>query len=109
MSMSNVANIIAEQIGSRAFVMMGAKNLMGGESHLQFKIGANSKKVTHITVTLTDADLYTVRFDKVTKIGFNAKTGAVTGGVKTLAEVERVEVSQLREIITANTGLYLSL
>jgi hypothetical protein len=109
MGMSNVANIIAEQIGNRAFAMMGAKNLLGGPSHLQFKIGTNGKKVTHVTVTLTADDLYTVRFDRVTKIGFNAKTGAVTGGVKQLQEVERVDVGQLRRIISEGTGLYLSL
>lgn len=107
--MSSVANVIAEQIGNQAFVMMGAKNLLGGENHLQFKIGTNAKKVTHVTVTLTSDDLYTVRFDKVTKIGFNAKTGAMKGGVKMLQEVEGVEVSQLRDVISAGTGLYLSL
>lgn len=105
----DVANTIREQIGHQAFVMMGAKNLLGGDSHLQFKIGANGKKVTHVTVTLTSNDLYTVRFDKVTKIGFNAKSGAVTGGVKTLQEVEGVDVGQLRRIISEGTGLYLSL
>lgn len=104
-----VANVIAEQIGNRAFVMMGAKNLLGGENHLQFKVGANGKKVTHVTVTLTSEDLYTVRFDRVTKIGFNPKTGALTGGVKTLAEVERVDVAHLRSVISEHTGMYLSL
>jgi hypothetical protein len=62
-----------------------------------------------VTVTLTGDDLYTVRFDRVTKIGFNAKTGNVTGGVKTLAEVEHVSVDQLRTVISDGTGLYLSL
>jgi hypothetical protein len=106
---TNVANVIAEQIGHRAFVMMGAKNLLGGDRHLQFKVGTNSKKVTHVTVTLTGDDLYTVRFDRVTKIGFNAKTGATTGGVKMLAEIESVSFDQLRGIISENTGMYLSL
>jgi hypothetical protein len=103
------ANVIADQIGNRAFVMMGAKNLLGGENHLQFKIGSNSKKVTHVTVTLTSDDLYTVRFDRVTKIGFSEKTGKTTGGVKVLAEVEAVSVDQLRATIEHHTGLYLSL
>jgi hypothetical protein len=101
--------MISAQIGQRAFVMMGATNLLGGESHLQFKIGSNGKKVTHVTVTLTGDDLYTVRFDRVTKIGFNAKTGATTGGVKMLREVESVSVDQLRNVISDNTGMYLSL
>lgn len=104
-----VAEEIAKQIGHRAFAMMGAKNLLSSEDHLQFKIGTNAKKVTHITVTLTSDDLYTVRFDRVTKIGFNAKTGAVTGGVKTLAEVEMVDVASLHRVISEHTALYLSL
>lgn len=104
-----VANVIAAQIGNRAFVMMGAKNLLGGESHLQFKIGQNGKRVTHVTVTLTSDDLYTVRFDRVTKIGFSTKTGKTTGGVKMLAEVESVSFDQLHSIISENTGMYLSL
>jgi hypothetical protein len=104
-----VANVIAEQIGHRAFVMMGASNLLGGEKHLQFKIGTNGKKVTHVTVTLTSDDLYTVRFDRVTKIGFSMKTGKTTGGVKMLAEVESVHVDQLHSIISEHTGMYLSL
>lgn len=104
-----VANKIAEQIGHHAFTMMGATNKLGGNSHLQFKIGANSKNVTHVTVTLTGDDLYTVRFDRVTKIGFSMKTGQTTGGVKTLATVEAVSVDQLRNVISEGTGLYLSL
>lgn len=104
-----VANLIAEQIGHKAFVMMGATNLLASEDHLQFKIGSNGKKVTHVTVTLTSDDLYTVRFDRVTRIGFNPKTGAVTGGVKMLAEVDSVHVDSLRNVISDNTGMYLSL
>jgi len=107
--MSSVAEQISAQIGHKAFVMMGAKNLLGGADHLQFKVGANGKKVTHVTVTLTSDDLYTVRFDRVTKIGFNAKTGALTGGVKKLSEVESVSVDLLRSVISEGTALYLSL
>jgi len=109
MSSLNVAKTIADQIGSRAFVMMGAKNLVGSENHLQFKVGTNAMKVTHVTVTLTSADLYDVRFDRVTKIGFSAKTGKTTGGVKTLAEVPGVSVDRLRAVISEQTGMYLSL
>ena len=105
----DVANKIAEQIGHRAFAMMGATNKMGGDSHLQFKIGMNGKKVTHVTVTLTGDDLYTVRFDRVTKIGFSMKTGQTTGGVKMLAEVASVSVDRLHDVISEGTGLYLSL
>ena len=104
-----VANAIREQIGNGAFVMMGAKNLLGGENHLQWKLGRVANKISHVTVTLDASDTYTVRFDKVTRIGFSAKTGKSTGGVKNVAEVEGVYADMLRKIIESNTGLCLSL
>lgn len=105
----NTAQTIAAQIGNRAFAMMGAKNLLGGDNHLQFKVGKNAKGVTHITVTLDPSDTYTVKFDKVTPYRMDRRTGEMKGGVKTLAEVEGVYVDSLKTTIEANTGLYLSL
>lgn len=99
--MNNVAQTIAAQIGNRAFAMMGAKNLLGGNDHLQFKVGKNAKGVTHITVTLDPSDTYTVKFQKVNK--------RTAGGVKELAACEDVYVDSLKTVIELNTGLYLSL
>jgi hypothetical protein len=69
-----VAKTIAEQIGNRAFFMIGAKNLVGSENSLTFKVGRNGKGVTHIKVTLdAGKDLYEmegfkVRGTKVTRV-----------------------------------------
>lgn len=109
MTTHTVANIIVQQIGNRAFAMMGAKNLLGGDDRLQFKIGKNAKGVTHITVILDASDTYTVKFDKVTKYRMNARTGEMVGGAKTLAELDGVYVDSLKAVIESNTGLYLSL
>lgn len=93
-----IANEIRNQIGNHAFTMMGAKNLVGDEKSLTFKIGRNAKRVTHIRVTLDASDTYTVEFIKVRE--FEAKT---------LADFDGVYADMLHSLIEGNTGLYLSL
>ena len=94
----DVAHTIAAQIGNRAFMMMGAKNLAAGESTLTWKIGRNAKGVTHVRVELTPMDTYTVRFYRVR-------------GTRQaeLEAVDDVYVDSLRSTIENHTGLYLSL
>lgn len=95
------ANEIARQIGNRAFTMLGAKNLVGDEKSLTFKIGRNAKRVTHIKVTLTPADLYDVEFIKV---------GRAPGyKVETLAKTEGAFFDMLHELIETHTGMATSL
>ncbi len=96
---NNVANIIASQIGNRAFFMIGAKNLLGSENALQFKVGKNAKGVTHITVTLDADDTYTV-----TAVSCRGTRPIVAKG-----EFTMVYADQLRSIIEALTGMYTSL
>lgn len=92
---------IRNQIGHPAFVMMGAKNLIGGDDYLTFKIGRNAKRVTHIRVTLDPTDTYKVEFIKVGR--------APNFTTKTLAEFDGVYADMLHKMIEDNTGLYLSL
>jgi len=96
---NSVANVIAKQIGGHAFTMIGAKNLVAVEDGLQFKVGTNSKKVTHVRVTLDYAsDLYVV------------ETYRVRGVNSTCLETQTfVHVESLNKTIEAMTGLYLSL
>ncbi len=95
-----VACTIQEQVGHRAFVMMGAKNLMAGKDSLQWKVGRNTKSVTHVTVRLDPSDTYTVTFQRVTRRGLS---------VKLIAEVPMVYADCLHDVIETETGLYLSL
>ena len=81
--------------------MMGAKNLLGSEDALQFKIGRNAKRVTHIRVTLDATDTYTVEFIRVGRAPMFKTTP--------VADFSGVYADQLHAIIEANTGLYLSL
>ena len=57
-----VAKTIHQQIGHKAMTMIGAKNFVGGDNALGFKIGRNAGKWTHIRVELTGADLYKMTF-----------------------------------------------
>lgn len=95
-----VAQTILSQLGGSRFVAMtGAKNLAGGATSLQMKIGKNAKKVTHVKVELTAADDYTVTFYEIRG----------TSVWKVLATVEGVYCDNLREVFTRYTGLYTSL
>jgi hypothetical protein len=57
-----VANTIRDQLGRRFAVMTGAKNWLGSDKSLSFKIGRNSMGITHVKVTLRPDDLYNVEF-----------------------------------------------
>lgn len=97
-----IANEIASQIGNRAFAMMGAKNLVGDEKSLSWKVGRNAKSVTHVTITLDVAsDTYQIEF-----IRCNMRAKVIR---KVLASFEGVYADQLHQLIEAETGLYLSL
>lgn len=97
----NVANEISRQIGNRAFAMMGAKNLLGSEDSLQFKVGRNAKRVTHIRVTLDPSDTYRVEFIRVGRAPMFKTTP--------VADFDGVYADTLHALIESNTGLYLSL
>lgn len=93
-----VANTIRDQVGHRALMMIGAKNLTGDKNSLSFKIGRNSAHVTHIRVTLEPSDTYTVQFYRVRRHN------------RTLVSEERdIYGDGLRDCIERNTGLYTSL
>lgn len=97
--MNTVAQTIASQIGNRAFAMMGAKNIGASGNSLMWKIGANAKKITHITVELMSDDTYTVTFHKISKGGAKWDKHAVP----------MVYADNLHRVIESETGLYLSL
>lgn len=60
---NQVAQTILQQLGGNKFLAMtGASNLTCGNRTLCFKIGRNSKKITHVQITLTAMDDYIVEF-----------------------------------------------
>jgi hypothetical protein len=96
-----VALTILSQIGHGALYMLGAKDKVihsegcGGAS---FRIGRNSKKVTHVQVMLAGDDTYTMSFLWIR-----------AGNRKVRAIAEGVYFDQLRPTIEQHTGLYTSL
>ncbi len=85
--------------------MFGARNLLDTGRGLQFKIGRNPKRVTHITIELADNDTYTVKFSRVPTVKAMCKGAEVA----TLAELEMIYADSLHTVLEANTGLAASL
>lgn len=92
-----IAQTIANQIGSRAFIMMGTKHKLGGENFLSFDIHG-SKKFSKVQVTLEPCDTYLVEF-------FKFRQWEISNYYK----INDIYAENLRECIEHNTGLYLSL
>ncbi len=93
----SIANTINEQIGHRAFLMMGTKHKLGGENFLSFDIHG-CPDFGKVQVTLCDDDTYKVEFFKFRKwerVNYRERTGIYFDG--------------LHQCIEYNTGLRLSL
>lgn len=92
------AQIISNQIGSRAFFMIGAKNLLDFGNALQFDVGRGPKSVTKARIELADDDTYTCTFYRGRGVN-----------IREASKVEMVYADSLRQVIESNTGLYTSL
>jgi hypothetical protein len=92
-----VAETILDQLGGGRFRMMtGAKDFLGDEKSLRFRI-PRSNGITHVHIELTPNDDYTVTFNRA-------------HGLK-VTQVDRLEgiyCDQLQEVFTRATGLYTS-
>lgn len=97
MNTLNVANTIKNQLSRNTLFMLGAKDLIGGESYLGFKI-RGSRKVTHIRITLDPIDTYTMEFFRVRALKIHK-----------VAEFNNVYCDMLHRIIEKTTGLATSL
>lgn len=94
-----VAKTILEQLGGNKFIAMtGAKNLVGSDNALSFRIGRNCEGINAVRIELTPMDTYTVTFYKVRKHVANIAS-----------QSEDVYCDMLAEIFTANTGMAVRL
>ncbi len=95
-----VANTILEQLGGNKFLAMtGANTLVGFENALSMRLPTGTKnKANSLKVTLTPMDDYTLEFMSIRGGKFTPK-GTVSG----------VYNDNLRDVFTAETGLYTSL
>jgi hypothetical protein len=95
----DVAHTILAQLGGSRFIAMtGARNLVGGNDSLSFKIGRNCSGITHVRITLTTDDLYNVDFFAVRSLS-----------VKTKASYQALYADQLQAVFTDETGMYTRL
>ena len=79
--------------------MTGAKNFVAGKNELSFKIGRNSKGISHIRIIIDEGlDLYNMEFLQV----------RVDTGCQIKEKIEGVYGDQLQAIFTNHTGLYTS-
>ncbi len=65
--MSAVAEAILDQLGGRAFIAMtGARDLVGGERRLTFRLprGFAKNQINRVEIVLEASDTYSVRFTK---------------------------------------------
>jgi hypothetical protein len=100
---NQVAETILQQLGGCKFIVMtGAKDFVGSDSTLSFRIGRNSTSGNGVMITLTPSDTYTVELVRVAK-----STGTIKRTVLSIRE--DVYNDQLQEVFTRMTGLYTRL
>lgn len=89
----SVALTVLAQLGRVTLAMIGANGFVSSTDSISFKI-RGSTKVSHIRITLTPADTYTVKFQKV-----RGRT------VKDVSTDEDVYCDSLHGLIESRTGL----
>lgn len=99
-----VANTIRQQLNNGTLFMLGAKDFVGSENSLTFKIGRNSKSVSHIRVTLMPSDTYQVEALRVRR-----PKGESVPQCTILEWEYDVYVDSLRQVIESFTGMRTSL
>lgn len=98
-----VANTIVQQLGGQRFrVMTGAKDFVGSDDGVSFRLPKAKDGINIVRVKLTANDDYTVRFERLYKKGGLPE-------FKLVNEVTGVYAENLRTVFTNNTGLYTSL
>lgn len=93
----NVAREILRQLGGNRFIAMtGAKNFVGGENSLTFRLrGGTKNKINAVRIELNGRDLYDIKYMRV----WGTKVTIVT-------EQNDVYNDMLEECFTEATGLY---
>jgi len=95
----SVSHEILRQLGGNKFIAMtGAKNFVGSENSITFKIGRNSSKANVVKIVLNGKDLYDVSFIQL--------RGDERKVLKTYDDVYN---DMLQQIFTSFTGMHTHL
>ena len=97
MNKQQAAELIKQLGGSRFIAMTGAKDFVVGPKGVTFKIGKNSKSISHVRIDL-ESDLYNVEFLLVRGTNIRVKS-----------YFKHVYFDQLRDLFEKETGLRTSL
>lgn len=103
MSDLRIANTIAQQIGGKAFFLMGTRQKIGTSNSLIFDI-RGSKKANKIEITLEPSDTYRIDFYKNKRVKKFFPPESIR-----VHTSDDIYFDMLHEVIERNTGLYLSL
>jgi len=103
MANMQVAETILAQLGGRRFIVMtGAKNFLGDERSLSFRLpgagGRTTDGINYVKVQLNAEDTYDLTFLRLRGVN-----------VKHVAERKSIYNDQLQEVFTRVTGLNTSL
>jgi hypothetical protein len=94
-----VANTILQQLGGPRFTAMtGAKNYVGGERSLSFRLPKANRGINGVYITSEPSDTYKIEFIRVQKTER-----------KVVETCEDVYCDSLQEVFTRVTGLYTRL
>jgi len=94
MSDLTVAKTILYQLTAKALFMYGARNVVGSENSLTFRLGRNAINCNCIRITLNSLDLYDIEYLAIR--GVTVKEKASSNGVY---------ADQLNDVISSVTGL----
>jgi hypothetical protein len=100
MSDLTIAKTILSQLGGNRFIAMtGAKNIVGSDKDLTFRIGRNRTQINIVKVTYNyGKDLYEMAFYY-----------ASTRGLKEVKKLDDLYAEDLQPVFTQVTGLYTHL
>lgn len=79
-------------------MMTGAKDFVGGENFLMFRIGQNCHKINKVKITLMPNDTYTMEFFRIRGANFTVA-----------ATHEDVYAEDMLSIFERETGMYVRL
>lgn len=99
--------MILEQLGGNRFITMtGSKNFIADGNTLRMNLAKNDSGANMLYITLTDDDLYTMRFIKYTKGSLNKKTFQWRDDkIQEIALYEGIFWDMLRKNFTQVTGM----
>jgi len=99
-----LAKTVLQQLGGNKFIAMtGAKNFWVDNKNfwvdnnykkMGFKIGRNSKSISHVVISLNSKDLYNMEFVRMRK-----------NQVKIVSKANDVYADQLQGVFTEHTGM----